>query len=58
MSGTYKNELLTCEKEFVKYLKKDVTGKYCFSCHEVLALELVGDKVIPESVKFDFYSML
>ncbi len=46
MSGTYKNELLTCEKEFVKYLKKDVTGKYCFSCHEVLALELVGDKVI------------
>lgn len=46
MRGTCKKELLSCEKEFVKYLKKDVTGKYCFSCHEVLALELVGDKVI------------
>lgn len=22
------------------------TWKYCFSCHEVLGLELVGDKVI------------
>ena len=46
MSGTYKNELLSCKKDFVKYLKNEVTGKYCFSCHEVLALELVGDKVI------------
>lgn len=46
MNGEYgSEELLHCEKEFVGYLKK-VTGKYCFSCHEVLALELVGDKVI------------
>ncbi len=46
MNGTYKKELLDSHKDFVHYLKKDVTGKYCFSCHEVLALELVGDKVI------------
>lgn len=46
MTGTYEKELLSCKKDFVKYLKKEVTGKYCFSCHEVLALELVGDKVI------------
>lgn len=46
MSGTYKKELLDSKKDFVDYLKKSVTGKYCFSCHEVLALELVGDKVI------------
>lgn len=46
MSGCYqKKELLDCEKEFVSYLK-DITVEYCFSCHEVLALELVGDKVI------------
>lgn len=47
MTGTYdKKELLKCEEEFVAYLKKEVTGKYCFKCHEVLALELVGDRVI------------
>lgn len=46
MNGNFGlNELLGCEKEFVKYLKK-ATGKYCFACHEVVALELVGDKVI------------
>lgn len=38
-------ELLSCEKDFVKYLK-NITNKCCFACHEVLALELVGDKVI------------
>lgn len=47
MTGTYdKKELLKCEEEFAAYLKKEVTGKYCFKCHEVLALELVGDRVI------------
>lgn len=46
MSGEYEKELLSCKKDFVKYLKNEVTGKYCFSCQEVLALELVGDKVI------------
>ncbi len=47
MCGNYGNkELLTCEDTFITYLKKDITGKYCFGCHEVLALELVGDKVI------------
>lgn len=47
MCGHYGNkELLTCEESFITYLKKDITGKYCFGCHEVLALELVGDKVI------------
>lgn len=46
MDGTYSSgELLHCEQNFVNYLK-GITGKYCFSCHEVLALELVGDKVI------------
>lgn len=47
MNGSYqKKELLACEERFIDYLKKDVTGKYCFGCHEVLALELVGDRVI------------
>lgn len=46
MSGDYgSNELLSCEKKLIKYLK-NVTGECCFACHEVLALELVGDKVI------------
>lgn len=47
MDGTYgSKELLGCEQAFVDYLKKEITGKYCFSCHEVIALELVGDRVI------------
>lgn len=47
MCGNYqKKELLNCEENFVRYLKKKVTGAYCFGCHEVLALELVGDRVI------------
>lgn len=46
MNGDFGSvELLDCEKQFIKYLKK-ITGKYCFACHEVLALELVGDRVI------------
>lgn len=47
MSGTYqKKELLICEEAFTKYLKREITGRYCFSCQEVLGLELVGDRVI------------
>lgn len=46
-NGSYGNkELLNGEKDFVDYLKREVTGKYCFGCHEILGLELVGDKVI------------
>ena len=47
MGGSYdKPELLACEKDFITYLKKEVTGKNCFGCHEVLSLELVGDRVV------------
>lgn len=38
-------ELLDCEGDFVKEIK-GITRRNCFNCHEVLALELVGDKVI------------
>ena len=31
ISGTYKKELLDSKKDFVDYLKKSVTGKYCFT---------------------------
>lgn len=47
MNGSYKKaELLACEEDFITYLKNEVTGKNCFGCHEVLSLELVGDRVI------------
>lgn len=47
MQGKYdEKELLHGEMPFIDHLKKKVTGKYCFGCHEVLALELVGDRVI------------
>lgn len=46
MSCTYaRKELLDVQKDFVRGLK-GITAKYCFSSREVLALELVGDKVI------------
>lgn len=38
-------ELLQCEKDLIEELKC-VTRKNCFSCREVLALELEGHKVI------------
>lgn len=38
-------ELLNCEKDLVEELKR-VTSENCFCCHEVLALELEGDRVI------------
>lgn len=46
MAGEYNNELLIRDEKLIDYLKKEVTGKNCFCSHEVLALELVGDKVI------------
>ena len=47
MSGNRpaKQDLLSSDKDFVKALK-DVTAEYCFSCREVLALEVVGHHVI------------
>ena len=46
MAGQYKaGELLQANDVLVNGLKK-ITRDNCFSCHEVLALELVGDKVI------------
>lgn len=47
MSNNYNEgyELLKAEKELVDELKR-VTSENCFSCHEVIALELEGDKVI------------
>ena len=46
MSGQYKaNQLLHTNTVLIEELKK-VTKDNCFACHEVLALELVGDKVI------------
>lgn len=45
MKGNFKGELLDCEKEITDHLKA-ITGKKCFTCQEVMALELVGDKVI------------
>lgn len=38
-------ELLKCEEPLVKELKR-ITRDNCFACHEVLALELEGDRVI------------
>lgn len=38
-------ELLDCEKGLIKELKR-VTAENCFSCREVLELELAGDTVI------------
>lgn len=38
-------ELLNCEESLVKELQR-VTAENCFSCREVLSLEVEGDKVI------------
>lgn len=46
MSGQYKEkELLQVNTVLIDGLKQ-ITRDNCFACHEVLALELVGDKVI------------
>lgn len=47
MSNEYQPEfeLLDCQKSFVNALK-DIAKEKCFSSHEALSLELVGDKVI------------
>lgn len=38
-------ELLDCESALIKELK-GITQRNCFSCREVLSLELIGDKVL------------
>lgn len=45
MEGRFNGELLDCEEKLVGHLKK-ITFDKCFTCQEVMALELVGDKVI------------
>lgn len=47
MCGEFNSDLLDDEKELVKMLK-DITAKNCFSCREVLALEIAGDRVLTE----------
>lgn len=56
MCGEFKGELLDVEKEFTKVLKK-ITSDNCFSCKEVLSLELAGHKVITELLNI-FYDVL
>lgn len=47
MLGTYRDDLLKAEEKFVKSLKR-LTGLYCFSCKEVLSLEVAGHRVLIE----------
>lgn len=49
MNGTYKSSLLKSEEisEVIEKLKK-IAMERCFSCNEVIRLELVGDRVIHE----------
>ncbi len=56
MHGEFEGELLDVEKEFTKSLKK-ITSSNCFSCKEVLSLELAGHKVITELLNI-FYDVL
>lgn len=46
MNGKFgTGEILIDEKNFITELK-NITARNCFGCHEVLELELVGDKVL------------
>lgn len=57
MEGKYGlNDLLENDKKLVKELK-GITTKYCYDCDEVLALELVGDRVIKELLN-TFYTVI
>ena len=48
MDGEYGlSDLLEKDKKFVKCLK-NITAEYCYSCDEVLTLEVVGKRVIKE----------
>ena len=49
-------ELLCTDDKLVKELK-EITSKYCFTCEEVLSLELVGDKVLKELLNV-FYTLV
>lgn len=56
MHGEFRGELLDVEKGFTDVLKK-ITSNNCFSCKEVLSLELAGHKVITELLNI-FYDVL
>lgn len=47
------SDLLINDKEFVSDLK-EITAVHCFSCDEVLSLELVGERVINELLNILF----
>lgn len=47
MLGTHKDDLLKDEEKFIDELK-GITAEFCFSCKEVLALEVAGHRVLTE----------
>ena len=48
MNGSFgMTDLLKEDDKFIKSLK-DITAVYCFSCDEVLTLEIVGERTIKE----------
>lgn len=57
MDGTYGlHELLESDKKLTDALKR-ITVEYCFSCDEVLTLEVVGERVICELLNI-FYKAI
>lgn len=54
MCGNFEGELLKGEKKLIKSLK-EITRRCCFSCKEVLALEVAAHKVLSEllSILYD-----
>lgn len=57
MDGTYGlHELLESDKRLTDALK-GITVEYCFSCDEVLTLEVVGERVICELLNI-FYKAI
>lgn len=57
MNGTFGlSDLLEADKELTKHLK-DITTTYCFSCDEVLTLEIVGERTIKELMDI-FYNAI
>ena len=57
MNGTFGlSDLLEADKELTKHLK-NITTTYCFSCDEVLTLEIVGERTIKELMDI-FYNAI
>ena len=50
------SDLLEKDRKLIHYLKK-ITSIYCFSCDEVLTLEIVGDRTIKELLDI-FYNAI